>query len=166
MKRMIISLFILTSGIFLTLNLQANEAWPPQLNKPYPDTTDYYDQTGKVMKMSDLKGQVLFIEYVGMNCTACQAFSGANKKGIGSYQNSGAQDGLQSIEEYFNSYSGGINLSDKRVTYIAVLLYDMKLGAPKSEDAKKWAEHFHFSKKKREYVRTYSETRFAQRCQL
>jgi len=146
-------------GIFLALmmclfvyNSQAKLNWPPQLGKAYPDGIEYYDQSGAKVKMSDFKGQVLFIEFVGMNCPACQAFSGANKKDIGSFENNAVQTGLDSIEEYFRQYSGGLKLSDDRIFYIAVLLYDMKLGHPKADDARKWAEHFKFDKSKKQIV--------------
>jgi hypothetical protein len=154
MKKIILSLFFVLGVIVsLTVYSKANNiVWPPQLNDMYPDSVEYYDQTGKIVKMSDFKGDVLFIEYVGMNCPACQAFSGANKKEIGSFENNAVQAGLQSIEEYFNVYVKGVKFSDKRMVYIAVLLYDLKLGVPTAADAKKWADHFKLQKNKKQYV--------------
>ncbi|MFT5387274.1 MAG: hypothetical protein ACI9E5_000401 [Candidatus Omnitrophota bacterium] len=148
---------IISSCIILCaagLNVQAQEHyfWPPVLGREYPKDVKFHDQTGELMTMAAFEGKIIFIEYVGMNCPACQAFSGANKPEIGAFKNNAVQVGLDSIEQYFNLYAGGVKFSDERVVYVAILLYDMTLGQPKVDDARKWAEHFKLSKDRQEYV--------------
>lgn len=150
MKKLTLKIFITTFLLFISNTSEA--AWPPQLHQSFPAEMEFYDQTGERVKMFDLKGNILLIEYVGMNCPACQAFSGANIPSIGPFQGNSVQKNLSSIEEYFATYTNGLELSDERVTYVAILLYDMQMGAPDKEDARQWAEHFRFDKKDKEYV--------------
>ena len=116
--------------------------WPPVIGKPYPDL-ELISQYGDKFHLSELKGKTLLIEPVGMNCAACQAFSGAET--LGAYENNSVQKGLGSIETLVKQYSGGIKLPNENVLMIQILFYDMKLGTPKPEDAKKWADHFGFN---------------------
>jgi len=129
---------------------RAEEFWPPKLGAQYPDLT-LVDQSGKEFNIADLKGSVIVIEYIGMNCPACQAYSGANTS-IGPFENNAVQRNLPSIEESFLRYSGGISLSDERIIFMQILLYDMNLGATEPEEAKRWAEHFQFEQSQNEYV--------------
>lgn len=149
-KKTILNLFIITLILFTTNSSEA--AWPPQLYQTFPSEMEFYDQTGELMKLSDLKGTIILVEYVGMNCPACQAFSGANIPAIGPFQGNGIQHDLLSIEEYFSQYTNGLDLSDERVTYVAILLYDMQMDSPDKDDARQWAEHFRFDKQNKEYV--------------
>lgn len=127
--------------------------WPPKIGKGYPTDIDFYDQSGKNVRISDFRGKALFIEYVGMNCPACQAYSGGNKRNIGAYGNNEVAQGVLTIDEIFDQgYAGGIKLSDPRLVYIAILLYDMNMGQPTKEDARKWAAHFKLDKYKQKYV--------------
>ncbi len=129
---------------------QSLEFWPPRLEQEYPDFK-LIDQTGEKVRISDFKGSLLLIEYVGMNCAACQAFSGANTH-IGPFENNTVQRGLKSIKELFPTYTNGLSLSDNRITFIQILLYDMKRGAPTPEDAQRWAQHFQLEKSRNQYV--------------
>lgn len=113
--------------------------WPPRVGEPYPDL-ELVDQTGKLVRLSSFKGSVLLIEPVGMNCPACQSFAGAHR--VGSYEGIQPQGGLPSIEELVPQYARGVSLSDDRIVYVQLLLYSMTMGAPTSEDARKWAQHF------------------------
>ncbi len=150
-KKTICSLFVISLITFISSNfVYAKSFWPPELNKEFPDV-ELVDQEGSKLRISDFKGSILLIEYVGMNCPACQAFSGANTK-IGPYQNNAVQKGVKAFEEFCPLYSSGVKLSDERITFIQILLYDMKLGAPTPEDARKWAEHFEFHKSDKKYV--------------
>jgi hypothetical protein len=113
--------------------------WPPKVGEPYPDL-ELVDQTGQLLRLSSLKGSVLLIEPVGMNCPACQSFAGAHR--LGSYEGIQPQGGLPSIEELVPQYARGVSLSDDRIVYVQLLLYSMTMEAPTPEDARKWAQHF------------------------
>ncbi len=145
-----IPLVIFFFGSIFSESASSKSFWPPKLNAKYP-AMEFIDQTGSKIRISDFKGSVILIEYVGMNCPACQAFSGANTK-VGPYQNNAVQKGVKSFEEICPIYAKGIKLSDPRITYIQILLYDLKMGAPTPEDARKWAKHFGFEKGKKQYV--------------
>jgi hypothetical protein len=123
--------------------------WPPQEGMTFPEV-EWIDQNGDKVKVSDFKGKMILIEYVGMNCPACQAFAGAAK--WGKYEGIAPQGGLESIEKYFPLYAKGINLSDERIVYIQILLYSMTMQAPTAEDAQKWAKHFHMDRSKNRIV--------------
>ena len=81
--------------------------WPPKLGKSYPDL-EVIDHTGRTFRLSSLKGSVLVIEPIGMTCPACQAFSGA--KQVGAFEGVTPQADLDSIEELFPIYTGGLRL--------------------------------------------------------
>lgn len=142
-------IFLLVAFLLLPARAFCQEFWPPVIGKAFPDF-ELYDQDGRKARVSDFKGKVIFIEYVGMNCPACQAFSGAHLRGA--YQNNAVQQGLQSIEEYFPQYARGVNLKNEGMVFLQILLYDMQLGAPKAKDAQKWARHFGFTKSQNQYV--------------
>ncbi len=143
-------LLAMTALLLTTAARPALAGWPPRIGQILPDDTAFIDQDGRKLKLSHFKGKVIFLEYVGMNCPACQAFSGANR--TGPYQGNPVQRGLQSIEEYFPRYTGGIRLSDPRIVFIQILLYDMRLEAPKPSDARNWAAHFGLKTQNQEYV--------------
>lgn len=124
-------------------------SWAPQKGQPYPDI-DLIDQTGKQFKLSDFKGKVIVVEPVGMNCPACQAFSGAHD--VGSFENNAVQSGLPSVPKLFPRYADGMPFPNKEVVFVQILFYDMQFGAPKPADAKKWAAHFKLNKSDNEIV--------------
>ena len=123
--------------------------WPPQVGESYPDL-QLIDHTGRRVRLSDFRGKVILVEPVGMNCPACNAFAGAHKKG--GYEGTHPQNGLPSIEQLFSRYTDGLSLEDDRIVFIQLLLFDMRLQAPTSADARKWAQHFGFDKKSNVYV--------------
>lgn len=123
--------------------------WAPVKGQPYPDL-ELIDQTGKTFKLSDLKGKVLLIEPIGMNCHACQAFSGAHEKGV--FAGGSAQPGLPDVGKMLKTYGKGTKLPNKKLVLVQLLFYDMKNAAPTPADAKAWAEHFGFERKKNEIV--------------
>lgn len=130
---------------------RADLQWPPRLGEPYPDLT-LIDQTGQPVRLSSFKGSVILIEPVGMTCPACQAFSGAHRRG--SLGGITPQQGLPSIEELFPRYTGGLSLSDNRIVFVQVLLYSMSMDAPSPADARRWAEHFGIDRSKNHVVLT------------
>jgi hypothetical protein len=116
-------------------------SWPPQLGKPYPDLR-LLDSGGRQVQLSDYRGKVLLIEPIGVDCPACQAFAGANMKGVGPLRSCTPQKNLQSIEEYTQQYAG-VSLDDPRLVYIQLLLYNWTQQAPPTlDEAREWAEHF------------------------
>ncbi len=117
--------------------------WPPALNQPYPDL-ELIDQEGLPFRLSALKGKVIIIEPTGMNCPACQAFSGAHERG--SYENNPVEQHSQSYRKIFPKYAKSLKFPSKDIVFIQILLYDMKMRPPQPEDAKKWAEHFNIRK--------------------
>ncbi len=125
------------------------EPWPPVVGQRYPDL-DLIDQEGQAFKLSHLRGRVIVIEPTGMNCPACQAFSGAHK--YGAYENNPVQEYVKSFKEIFPLYAKGLKLPSRDVVFVQLLLYDMTLGAPRPEDAAKWAKHFQISKRENHYV--------------
>ncbi len=127
-----------------TLEKRQPSIWPPQLNKPYPDL-ELIDQDGMKFKLSDLKGHVIIIEPTGMNCPACQAFSGAHE--YGAYQNNAVEQHSKSFRKIFPQYAKGLKLPSKDIFFVQLLLYDMKMGPPRPEDAANWAKHFNIRKK-------------------
>ncbi len=127
-----------------TLEKHQPSVWPPQLNQPYPNL-ELIDQDGQKFKLSDLKGRVIIIEPTGMNCPACQAFSGAHD--YGAYENNAVEQHSRSFRKIFPKYAKNLKLPSKEVFFVQLLLYDMKMGAPRPEDAAKWAKHFNIRKK-------------------
>jgi hypothetical protein len=116
--------------------------WPPRVGEPFPDL-HLVTHTGQKMRLSELKGKVILIEPVGMTCPACNAFAGANR--LGGYQGITPQKGLPSIEELLPRYAEGVELGDENIALVHVILYDLKMQAPKPDDAKKWYRHFGMS---------------------
>lgn len=138
------------ASIFLAYrSLHADIHWPPALGKPFPDI-ELIDQTGRKVKMSSFQGKVILVEFIGMNCPACQAFSGAFDRG--SFKNIHPQKGLESIEKLFPKYAGGLSLNDDRIVFVQILLYSMTMDAPTEHDAKKWAQHFQLDRSKNQVV--------------
>ena len=111
---------------------RAEVDWPPQLDQPYPDL-ELINHADQSVRMLDFKGKVIVVEYIGMTCPACQAFSGAHE--IEAYGNIVPQRGLEAIKDYFPRYTG-LSLEDDRIVFIQMLLYSMSMGTPTPEDAK------------------------------
>jgi hypothetical protein len=123
--------------------------WPPRLGQPYPDLT-LIDQTGQPVRLSSFKGSVILIEPIGMTCPACQAFSGAHRRGaLGGIT---PQPGLPSIAELLPRFSGGLSLSDDRIIFVQILFYNLSMEAPSPDDARRWAEHFGLDRSKNHVV--------------
>ena len=125
------------------------QPWPPIVGQTYPDL-ELIDQAGETFKLSYLKGKVIVIEPTGMNCPACQAFSGAHL--VGAYKSRNAAVGLQSFREIFPMYAKGLKLPHHDVIFVDLLLYDMSMGHPTVQDAKEWAQHFHLTRGKNHFV--------------
>jgi hypothetical protein len=117
--------------------------WPPVLEQPYPDLT-LIDQEGEEFKLSKFKGKVIIVEPIGMNCAACQAFSGGHV--YGPFQNNAVQEGLPSFHQLMYRFNKNLVFPNPDIIFIQLLLYDMQLQAPDPSHAQVWAEHFKLRK--------------------
>jgi hypothetical protein len=127
-------LFLLLSIFSVGCKAQVTP-WPPQIGKPYPNLS-ILTHTGEEKSLHDYKGKVILIEPIGMNCPACQAFSGG--KGLGGITPTG---GLPDYSSLLKEY-GHVSLDDQRIVLIQLLLYDLQMGPPKVKDAEIWAKHY------------------------
>ena len=125
--------------VSLTACLEEKPEWPPRLGQSFPDL-QLIDHTGREFRLSELKGKVVLVEPIGMNCAACNAYSGAQVKG--GYNGMQPQQGLQSIETYLSQFAQGIDINHPDLKLVQLILYDFNMRQPTAEDAKFWAEHF------------------------
>ena len=117
--------------------------WPPRLSEPFPDL-ELIDNRGQRVRLSSFKGKVILFEPIGMTCPACQAFTGAHQ--VGALGAITPQQGLASIEELFPKYTQGLSLTDDRVVFVQLILYNMSMNAPSIDDARAWANHFRMNR--------------------
>jgi hypothetical protein len=95
---------------------------------------------GDRIALSSLRGRVILVEPIGMDCPACNAFSGANRPGVGGFQRTRPQKGLPSVHEMLAER--GVSLSDERLVYVQLLLYDPSRSRPPTLAlARRWAQH-------------------------
>lgn len=154
---MVIPIFwiIFNSGIFTSDGTQSRNTpnlpspWPPIVGEKYPDLY-LIDQDGLPFRLSYLKGKVIIIEPIGMNYPACQAFSGGNI--YGAYENNAVAQYTQSFKELFPRHTKGLRFPRKDIVFVQILLYDMKMEQPTTEDAAKWAKHFRMRKDDNHFV--------------
>ncbi len=131
-----------TSPVLSKQSIQVN-SWPPVLNQSYPDI-ELIDQEGEEFKLSYLKGKVIIVEPIGMNCPACQAFSGGHE--YGAYRKNRVEEYSYSFSKIFPLYSEGLKLPGKDIVFVQLLLYNEYMGKPTPNDARKWAKHFELNK--------------------
>ena len=135
-------------GSSRALGLDPAQPWPPAVGRPYPDL-ELLDESGTPVRLSRFRGSVLLIEPVGMSCPACQAFSGAGRSG--GFGGVTPQGGLPAVDELTRQYAQA-SLDDDHIQFVQILFYDLKMGAPTVEDARRWSKHFGFDKKKNHHV--------------
>ncbi len=138
-RRMAIRAALTLGALSLTGCLEEKPDWPPRLDQSFPDL-ELIDHPGRAFRLSELKGKVILVEPIGMNCAACNAFSGGQQ--VGGFNGMEPQAGLQSIESYLPQYAGGLDISHPDLKLVQLLLYDYGMGQPSAEDARFWAEHF------------------------
>lgn len=114
-------------------------SWPPKLDREYPDP-ELVDYRGDRFHLSDYQGKVILVETSGMNCPACNAFSGAER--FGGFGGTQPQANLRSIETYMRHYAGSDVVGHRDVMMVQLLLYDLYMEAPDAEDCKLWVDHF------------------------
>jgi hypothetical protein len=114
--------------------------WPPRVGQPYPDL-ELHDQHGSPVRLSTLRGRVLLIEPIGMNCPACNAFAGAGS-GRPGFGGTRPQPDLQPLDRLLPAYAGGTTVDHPDLIVVHLLLYNMRMRAPSSQEARAWAAHF------------------------
>ncbi len=122
------------------------DPWPPRLNEPYP-AVGLMNHRGEPVSLDSFRGKVVLIETIGMPCRACIAFAGGNNPKIGRFEGVAPQNELPSVEEAVRLYSRGAELSDPRLVYVQLLLYNLEMKSPTSDDARRWALHFNARKR-------------------
>ncbi len=127
--------------------------WPPVNGEAYPDL-ELVNQDGEQVRLSSFRGKMILLEPAGMNCPACQAFSGAHR--VGPFGNIKPEQGVLSIDESFKRISGGMELRKAtmsgRLVRIQILLFGMDMKATSAKDAAEWARHFGFRTYENEIV--------------
>ena len=83
--------------------------WPPRVGEPYPDLS-LLTPGGERIMLSSLRGRVVMVEAIGLDCPACNAFAGANSPGVGGFRGAPTQEGVPSIRELLH-YPGGDGLA-------------------------------------------------------
>lgn len=125
------------------------DPWPPIVGQAYPDL-ELIDQNGEKFSLSFLKGKVIIVEPIGMNCPSCQAFSGAHD--YGAFENNSVEQYSASFRKIFPLYAKGLKLPSRDLVFVQLILYDMALKQPDANDAKAWAEHFRLSRDQNHFV--------------
>jgi hypothetical protein len=146
---LILAFFASSVNLIFAAESLAEALWPPKLGEKYPDLA-LRNHHGQRVNLSRFSGKVLLIEPIGMSCPACQAFSGGNK--YGGFAGVRPQKGLDSIEDYFPRYAGGLSLGDKDLIFIQILFYNISMKAPSLKNAKEWARHFKLETKSQYHV--------------
>jgi hypothetical protein len=113
--------------------------WPPEVGKALP-ALKFYRHDGSAFDLNSLRGKPLLVEMISMTCAGCQAFSGGSTHGgFGGFP---VQSGLQSIERYYEQYSGGRHLFSEDLNFVQLLVYNLELQPATIADAAAWREHF------------------------
>jgi hypothetical protein len=115
------------------------EFWPPAKSKLFPDLV-LLNHEGNYVRLSSFRGKIIVLEPVGMTCSACQAFSGGNK--VGGLGGIAPQADCAALDDFFTNASAGATLSDPRVVWVQLLLYNLNMQAPTKDDLKNWRDHF------------------------
>ncbi len=136
---------ILAKGGRLNTNLP--DPWPPKMNKQYPEI-ELFDQEGKELTISSLKGKVLIVEYIDISSPISQAQSGAGL--LGAYYASASQD----IDKYAQPFSkilmdntdNSLILPNENIIELKIIIYGENANAGSRDDAYNWASHFDLDK--------------------
>jgi hypothetical protein len=123
--------------------------WPPQLQRPFAGLA-LYDHQGAPFSLESLRGKPVFIEFIAMSCAGCQAFSGGNTHG--GFDGFAVQADLESIEDYFPRYSGGVSLQDPRFSFVQIIIYNLALRPPSARELAAWRQHFKLDRFSNAYV--------------
>lgn len=117
--------------------------WPPRVGESFPEL-QLRDVYGAPVSLGDLRGQLLLIEPIGMDCPACQAFAGAAEHGP--FGPVTPQPDLPAFEQILAGR--GVNLGGSQVHWVQLLLYNARRdGPPSLEEAQRWARHFELDRR-------------------
>ena len=116
--------------------------WPPEVGKPFPQVA-LLDHEGQPFDVRAWRGKPTLIEIATMTCAGCQAFSGGDTRGA--FGGMPVQQGLASIEHYFQEYTGQKLFSDK-IHFAQILIYNLRLDPVEPGEAAMWREHFGFDR--------------------
>jgi hypothetical protein len=119
--------------------------WPPRDGEIFPDI-ELVDAAGAIHRLNEFKGRPILVEFIGMTCLACQSWSG------GQFEHPPAQGNGFSIEKDVAQYARNLNLSDKRVWFVQVLLYNMQMQTPTSEDVARWKKRYEINRGENYFV--------------
>ena len=128
---------------------RAGVDWPPQLDQPYPDL-ELINHAGQSVRMSDFKGKVIVVEYIGMTCPACQASAERMRRehtGTSSHKEGLGRSRIISQAQPAACLWKMTESSSFRCCSTAC-----PWGAPTPEDAKDWARHFQMDRPKNHLV--------------
>jgi hypothetical protein len=122
---------------------QPNEVagWPPKVGLKFPEVA-LIDHTGAPFDFTNLTGKPTLVEIVAMSCAGCQAYSGGNK--YGGYGGFPAQTDIQSIDEYFTRFTGGLKLDSNKINFVQIIIYNLRLEPAEPKQLEAWRQHFHF----------------------
>lgn len=118
--------------------------WPPRVDASYPDLK-LLNHKGETVVLSSLKGKVILLEPVGMNCPACNAFAGGNRPEIGHFSGVTPQEGILSTPEMLEQ-TAGVDFAHADLVHVQLLLYNMQMKGVTVDDAARWAAHFQAEK--------------------
>jgi hypothetical protein len=119
--------------------------WPPRVGEPYPDLA-LLTPGGERMMLSSLRGRVVMVEAIGLDCPACNAFAGANHPGVGGFRGVPTQECVPSMRDLLYHYS--VDPDDPRLVHVKLLLYDLsRTRAPSPETARQWSAHYGLEKR-------------------
>ena len=117
--------------------------WPPKVGSKFPQI-ELVDHTGARFNLANLAGKPTLVEIVAMSCAGCQAYSGGNR--FGGYGGFPAQADMQSIDEYFTRFTGGLKLDSNKLNFVQIIIYNLRLEPAEPKQLEAWRQHFHFDK--------------------
>ena len=123
--------------------------WSPTVGQTAP-TLQVVDHRGEPFDLANLTEKVVLLEYVGMQCPACQSLSDAES--FGTFGGVSAQPMLQSVKQLLERFGAGTDIQDDRLVFAQLILYDLDTGSPSFETVQDWASHFQFDQRPNHYV--------------
>ncbi|MCB1682222.1 MAG: hypothetical protein KDI61_05115 [Alphaproteobacteria bacterium] len=126
------------------INPNLPKPWPPAMNEPYPDLS-LIDAGGQALKLSDLQGKVIVVEFIDMTSPISQSYSGAKEKGV-------YGDTSKTFDETYSSFEDTVSkelqdqltLPNPDLVIVKIIIYNEKGEQANPNDAEGWANHFGF----------------------
>jgi hypothetical protein len=122
--------------------------WPPQVGQPFPDLL-LYDQEGRLVRLSSLRGRVLLVELAATCSPASIALAGGHA--YGPFQNVAPQTNLDSMNNYLKQF-GPVEADPSRWLHVRIVVFNHQLGAPSLADVQQWARHFNLDASEGQFV--------------